>query len=256
MANPQKENGYTAIANELFEALCEIRINGEARQVLDVIFRKTYGFNKKEDRIALSQFVEKTKLKKPTVCKALNKLKEMNLIVVTQKGNEDNIFKINKDYNTWKPLPKKITVKKEPKSLPKKITSVTQKDNSSLPKKPHTKDNTTKVDTKVERVSPAEITPSEEALDFFSRGENYKKTVDWLKGKGIDEKLITLELGKFISYWVEKNSTGKKERWQMEKTFEVRRRLATWLSRVKQFTSTGLKKFEDTQTVDNFSGKT
>lgn len=47
MANPQCENGFTKIANELMEALAKIRIPGEARQVLDVIFRQTYGWNKK-----------------------------------------------------------------------------------------------------------------------------------------------------------------------------------------------------------------
>ena len=47
MANPQKENGYTSIANDIVEALAGIRIPGEARQCLDVILRKTYGWNKK-----------------------------------------------------------------------------------------------------------------------------------------------------------------------------------------------------------------
>lgn len=44
-----------------------------------------------------------------------------------------------------------------------------------------------------------------------------------------------VELRKFYSYWTEKNSTGKKQRWQMEKTFEVNRRLATWFSRAGTF---------------------
>ena len=52
MAMPQVENGYTRIANELLEALAKIRIPGEARQVFDVIMRKTYGF-RKSDPIAL-----------------------------------------------------------------------------------------------------------------------------------------------------------------------------------------------------------
>jgi phage replication O-like protein O len=252
MANPQKEHGYTAIANELFDALCSIRVNGEARQVLDVIFRKTYGFNKKEDRIALSQFVENTGMSKPKVCRSINKLKDMNLIVVTKKENDDNIFRVNKDYVTWRALPKKETIK----SFPKKEIIVPQKGKASFPKKGHTKDNTTKDNTKEREMQlPPATTPSDEARDFFSKGDSYKKTFDWLKTKTTDEKLITLELNKFILYWTEKNSTGRKERWQMEKTFEVRRRLATWLTRVKQFTNTSLKKFEDTQTVDNFSKK-
>lgn len=95
-------------------------------------------------------------------------------------------------------------------------------------------------------------TPSQETLSFFSKGENYVKTSEWLQGKNIPEKVVTFELNKFITYWTEKNSTGRKERWQMERTFEVKRRLATWLSRVKDFSGVE-KKFPDNQTVDNFS---
>ena len=56
MASPQLKDGYVAIANEIMDALAHIRIPGEARQVLDVILRKTYGWKKKEDEISLSQF--------------------------------------------------------------------------------------------------------------------------------------------------------------------------------------------------------
>jgi len=52
MANPQIENGYTRIANETMDALAKIRIPGQARQVLDFILRKTYGWNKKTDMIS------------------------------------------------------------------------------------------------------------------------------------------------------------------------------------------------------------
>lgn len=127
MASPQKENGYVPIANEIVEHLAKLRINGEAMQVLWVIFRKTYGFNKREDAIALSQFVEATGLRKPTVCKALSKLKTMG--VITQKDNAvANKYVFTKDYSSWKPLPKKIT-------FPKKETSITQKGNNRSPKK-------------------------------------------------------------------------------------------------------------------------
>lgn len=138
MASPQLENGYLKIANELFDALCRIRVSGEARQVLDVIIRKTYGFSKKEDRIALSQICLGTGLKKQTTCKAINKLLSMNMI--TKKGTDlGNIFKFNKDFDQWKPLPKKVT-------LPKKVKVVTNKGNKSNPKSDiqKTKDNNTK----------------------------------------------------------------------------------------------------------------
>lgn len=106
MANPQCENGYTKTANELLEALARIRVPGEARQVLDTILRKTYGFGKKEDAISLSQFHLATGLSKSHICDALKKLKAMNLI--TENGNDiAKKYSIIKDFDQWKPLLKK-----------------------------------------------------------------------------------------------------------------------------------------------------
>jgi len=153
MSNPQKEDGYTPIANEIMEALAHIRISGEARQILDVILRKTYGWSKCEDVISLSQFVEMTGINKPNVCRNLNKLLGMNII--TKKDNEWNVtYGLQKDYKKWKPLSKKIT-------LSKKIISVIQKDNKSLSKKIHTK---AIKKTKKTR----EIIPYEEIINYLN----------------------------------------------------------------------------------------
>jgi phage replication O-like protein O len=108
MVSPQLENGYTSIANEIMDALCRIRIPGEARQVLTVILRKTYGWNKKEDVIPLSQFVSATGMKKTHVVRSIYMLRDMNLII-TKKDNSFISYCFNKDYSTWKPLPKRIT---------------------------------------------------------------------------------------------------------------------------------------------------
>lgn len=138
MSSPQLENGFTQIANEILDALCRIRIPGEARQVLDFIIRKTYGFHKKDDQIALSQFVLGTGLSKAHICHSIKKLSAMNMIYISEKGKVIiNSFRFNKDFGTWKPLPKKET-------LPKKEKVVAEKGNKSFPKKGHTKDNNTK----------------------------------------------------------------------------------------------------------------
>jgi phage replication O-like protein O len=169
MANPQKENGHIQIATQIYEAFCKIRISGEARQVLDFIIRKTYGFHKKEDKIALSQFCLGTGLRKPTVCKALNKLKNMKLII--QIDNDDiNIYRFNKDFDTWEALPKKIT-------LPKKGMTITQKGKASLPKKGHTIDNTTK-DTITKDISEQSSQNNEvnKIMDIFYK---INPTLNW-----------------------------------------------------------------------------
>lgn len=56
-----------------------------------------------------------------------------------------------------------------------------------------------------------------------------------LLAEKMDRDFAENELNKFISYWTEKNHSGTKERWQLEKTFEVQKRLATWFSRIKTY---------------------
>jgi hypothetical protein len=87
-------------------------------------------------------------------------------------------------------------------------------------------------------------TPAQEAQDFFSLGETYGKTVQRLVEKGYSEKTVRNELGKFIDYWTELNSTGTKQLWQLKKTFEVGRRLKTWFSKDGKFGGSKGSKFD------------
>jgi len=79
-------------------------------------------------------------------------------------------------------------------------------------------------------------TPSQIAKDFFLKGKYYKEYLELFNTNGNLEFLIK-ELDKFILYWTEPNATGNKQRWQKETTFEVKRRLTTWLGKVGSFTS-------------------
>lgn len=157
MANPQKEEGYTAIANEIMDALCRIRIRGEEMQVLNVILRKTYGWKKCEDTIALSKFVEMTGMKKPNIVRAISGLLSKMIIIVIKNDNAPaHVYKFNKDYDKWVPLSKGIT-------LSKVITSVIKSDNPSLSKVIPTKETTTKAKKEIY------------AADFLTFWESYPK---------------------------------------------------------------------------------
>ena len=92
MSSPQKENGYTPIANELMDALSKYRIPGEQMQCLIFIIRKTYGFNKKDDMISNSQFVDGTGLKKGNVSRALKSLVEKR-VVIKSDGHKRQYYK-------------------------------------------------------------------------------------------------------------------------------------------------------------------
>ena len=108
MADVQLENGYCKIANPIMDALGRTRIPGEARQVLDVIIRKTYGWNKKEETITNSDFMELTSLSHVHVRRALDRLIEMNLIICTKLGTKTFKYGLNKDFDKWKIVPKKV----------------------------------------------------------------------------------------------------------------------------------------------------
>lgn len=112
MANPQTENGFIMVATEIWKALCRIRIPGEARQVLDVVIRKTYGFKKKTDVISVSQIMKASGLQRGHVVRARSKLLAMNMIRISrrsQKGTGDELtYSFNKDYETWRGVPKKV----------------------------------------------------------------------------------------------------------------------------------------------------
>lgn len=96
MASPQKENGYTAIANEIMESISKVRLLGSEFQIIFWIIRQTYGFHKKEDVISLTQFEKHTGLSRPTVVKSLKNLLANNIIT-----KKDNKIKFNKDWEMW-----------------------------------------------------------------------------------------------------------------------------------------------------------
>lgn len=93
--------------------------------------------------------------------------------------------------------------------------------------------NTVNILPTVEQVSvePSAPTPSDEAKDFFQNDGKQKSMIDFLVSRGCQPEFARAELFKFISYWTEKTLSGKKERWQTQKTFEIKRRLITWFDK-------------------------
>ena len=132
------QGNFTRIPNDVLDHLLSIRIPGRARQVLDVIIRKSYGWSKQWDAISLNQFSDETMMDKRVVCRALNKLVEMNLICkrgnsrsrFSKTGNEFSTeYRVNADFKTWQPLPKKRTSKRIAKVV--KIMAIKNHETSS-----------------------------------------------------------------------------------------------------------------------------
>jgi len=103
---PQLEDGYTMIANGLIEAICRLRITTSEHLVIWAIIRKTYGYKRKKDCIALSQISLLTGLYKSHVSRTIRLL--LARLIVTRSGNS---IGINKDIGVWKnKLPEEVKV--------------------------------------------------------------------------------------------------------------------------------------------------
>jgi len=95
--SPQKENGYAPIANELLEAFYRCKMVEYERIIVMCIWRKTYGWSKREDWIANSQFHEETGIPKPHITRTIKALREKNIITRTGKK-----VTVNKKFGEWK----------------------------------------------------------------------------------------------------------------------------------------------------------
>src|SRR3990167_11373644 len=101
MANPQIENGYTKIANEILEKLVNTPLLGAEFQVLLFIIRKTYGYNKKQDRISFTQFEKGTGISRQTINKTIKNLVAKGMIVKIYLPEGNIGYTFIKDHEKW-----------------------------------------------------------------------------------------------------------------------------------------------------------
>jgi phage replication O-like protein O len=106
MKELQVENGnYTRIVNVVIEKLLPIPFNGCELALALFIIRKTWGYQKKEDQISLSQMELALERTRPTVVKALKNLQLVNILILVKKGtsiSSSSVWRFNKYYHTWK----------------------------------------------------------------------------------------------------------------------------------------------------------
>lgn len=148
MANPQKEDGYTPIAHKILEQLSKQVISPDEWRILMVIFRKTYGWDKKIDRISHTQFSEITGISRNHIPRIINKLLTRNIIyrVSPIQGTgvpqirDSNIisYGFQKNYDDWVRCPLNRGVS------PKQDLGVPHSGLKVSPKQGHTKDIITK----------------------------------------------------------------------------------------------------------------
>lgn len=128
VSTPQTENGYIQIATELFEAECRVKMSGSEWRIYKFIQRKTYGWKKKMDQIAFSQFADGTGLDRRRVIEAVHSLQKRNMIIVRKNGlREPNSYGIQKTYGKWGVVRKNALVTKNGKTSAEKRQKVVRK---------------------------------------------------------------------------------------------------------------------------------
>ncbi|MFS1583907.1 MAG: replication protein [Candidatus Arsenophonus phytopathogenicus] len=125
------ENGYTRIANGLYEELISSDLTRNQAKVAHAVCRKTYGFHKEFDRISDSQLSELTKLPRQKANKAKNELIAMNVLIKL-----DNKIALNKTISEWKV--------QECHQNSDNLRNVTKSVTALSPKQGHTKETITK----------------------------------------------------------------------------------------------------------------
>lgn len=134
--SPQKEHGYTAIANEILEHLSFEGLNGSEYRIINAILRKTYGYRKKTDYISLTQFEAMTHMKRSHVVRTIQSLVHKRVLM-----KEKGLYSFNKYWKEWvvhKRVPQYTNVKSG--STQKGTKSSTQKGTHKRKKETITKE--------------------------------------------------------------------------------------------------------------------
>jgi len=123
MASPQIEDGYTRIANEVMEAFARLpSLGSEAFQVLMLVLRRSYGFQRKDAEMTISFICKGTGLKHRSACRAVERLVSKRLIV-----RKDSIIKFNKNYDEWAVSKRLTSVQTDTPPVSKRRTQVVSK---------------------------------------------------------------------------------------------------------------------------------
>lgn len=100
MASPQREAGYTALANEILEAMARIKMSPMQYRLLFVVWRYTYGFQRKEADLSLTFLANATGCDKRQIQRELKDLNQRKIIIQNTE-KQSRVIGFNKDYDQW-----------------------------------------------------------------------------------------------------------------------------------------------------------
>ena len=88
-------------------------------------------------------------------------------------------------------------------------------------------------------IESGKATPSQEMNQFLESDEYLDRVAEYIcQKKSLPKDFVVKELKSFKGYWSERNKSGTKQRWELEKTFELSRRITTWFANLQKFNKT------------------
>lgn len=203
MRDIQVENGWFRFSVDMADDLCRFRIAPDMRSVIDVVIRKTWGWKKKEDLIALSTFAEMTGLDHPNVCRAIRRLKAANII----RRDSQGLTSLVKDSDQWKLSPRTPPVSKM--TLSKMTTTSVKSDNKPVSKMTHSIDSKETYQKKgVSSPSAGDNPTIDRALGMKADDPSWPEVIEELRAQGFTVKLGGDSAGVFDGRWKVRGAAG------------------------------------------------
>ena len=101
MADVQIENGYTKIADEILERMAKIKLSPTQYRILFVVWRYTYGFNRKEHDLTLGFISIATGCDKRQIQRELKSLEQRHIIKQKVINGIGRKISFNKNHDEW-----------------------------------------------------------------------------------------------------------------------------------------------------------
>ena len=95
-----QKKGFTQVPNKILDEMMKGNIPPGAKQIMHVIIRKTWGWQKNEDWIPVSQLVKMTGMHKKSVYRAIKFLLHNRIIIKKREGNKP-FYSIQTKYYLW-----------------------------------------------------------------------------------------------------------------------------------------------------------
>jgi len=238
----------TPTPNKLYNGEMNKMTDTELRVVLIVtratlgwIANKQTGMRKKEDWISHTQLIKKSGRSSRAISMAVNSCVQQNWIETrTEDGKllktpqERKSYGKRIYYRLGEIFLDKLTIETNAMvDEPSQITTQTIANNDTKPSQPL---RTTKESITKEILQKREPTPSQKMLLFLKDESEFNRIAKLEAEKRKLPLNVTIKaLRDFQDFWSELNSSGKKQRWQFNKTFELNRRIATWFRRAEEY---------------------